>query len=174
MSDTKRDCYEVLEVPRDATDDQIKKAYRKKAMLYHPDRNPGNKEAEEKFKEATQAYEILSKPETRRQYDQFGWAAFDHGRGMGGGGPGGFGGLNMEDALRAFASAFGGGGGGIFETLFGGGMRGGGEPGGPARGADLHYGIKIDFEEAAFGSTFFNAPATTEIYTLSLHAALPI
>lgn len=153
MSDTKRDCYEVLEVPRDATDDQIKKAYRKKAMLYHPDRNPGNKEAEEKFKEATQAYEILSKPETRRQYDQFGWAAFDHGRGMGGGGPGGFGGLNMEDALRAFASAFGGGGGGIFETLFGGGMRGGGEPGGPARGADLQYGIKIDFEEAAFGST---------------------
>ena len=77
----KRDCYEILEVPRDATDDQIKKAYRKKAMLYHPDRNPGNKEAEEKFKEATEAYDILSKPDSRRQYDQFGWAAFDHGRG---------------------------------------------------------------------------------------------
>ena len=149
----KRDCYEILEVPRDATDDQIKKAYRKKAMLYHPDRNPGNKEAEEKFKEATEAYDILSKPDSRRQYDQFGWAAFDHGRGGMGGGPGGFGGFSMEDAMRAFTSAFGGGGGGIFETLFGGGMRGGGAPNGPARGADLQYGLKIDFEEAAFGSS---------------------
>ena len=83
---SKRDCYEVLGVPRDATADQIKKAYRKLAMQYHPDRNPGDKSAEEKFKEVTAAYEILSKEDSRARYDQFGWDAFEHGGGHPGGG----------------------------------------------------------------------------------------
>lgn len=150
----KRDCYEVLGVPRNASDEQIKKAYRKLAMKYHPDRNPGDKEAEEKFKEATEAYEILSKPESHQQYDQFGWEAFEHGRGGGGFG-GGFGGIDLEEALRAFAGAFGGGGGGggFFDSLFGGMGGGRGRSGGRDRGADLRYDLTIDFEEAAFGSS---------------------
>ncbi len=148
-----RDCYEVLGVARDATEDQVKKAYRKLAMKYHPDRNPGNKDAEEKFKEATEAYEILSNPELRQRYDQFGWAAFE--RGAGRGGFGGASHIDLEEALRAFASAFGGGGGfgggSFFESLFG---SMGGERGrdGNGRGSDLRYDLEIDFEEAAFGS----------------------
>jgi chaperone protein DnaJ len=151
---TKRDCYEVLGVDRDASEDQIKKAYRKLAMKYHPDRNPGDKEAEEKFKEATESYEILSNPELHQRYDQFGWDAFERG-----GGRGGFGGgashIDLEEAMRAFASAFGGGGfggGSFFESLFGG--MGGASQGREARsrGSDLRYDLEIDFEEAAFGS----------------------
>ena len=81
---TKRDCYEVLGIERNASEDQIKKAYRKLAMKYHPDRNPGDKEAEEKFKEATESYEILSNPELHQRYDQFGWDAFERGGGRSG------------------------------------------------------------------------------------------
>lgn len=150
----KRDCYEVLGLARDASEDDVKKAYRKSAMKYHPDRNPGDKEAEEKFKEATEAYEILSSAELRQRYDQYGWGAFERGNGRGG-----FGGashIDLEEAMRAFASAFGGGGGfggSFFESLFGGGM-GGGERDrdGRGRGSDLRYDLEIDFEEAAFGS----------------------
>ncbi len=151
MSD-KRDCYEVLGIDRKATEDQVKKAYRKLAMKYHPDRNPGDKEAEEKFKEATEAYEILASAELRERYDQFGWAAFERG----GGGFGGAGHIDLEEALRAFASAFGGGGGGFggsfFESLFG--SMGGGarDRDGRTRGADLRYDLEIDFAEAAFGA----------------------
>ncbi len=151
----KRDCYEVLGVARDASEDQIKKAYRKMAMKYHPDRNPGDKEAEEKFKEATEAYEILSNPDLHQRYDQFGWDAFERGGGRNGFG-GGVGNIDLEEAMRAFASAFGGGGGGFggsfFESLFG---SMGGAPrdrDSRARGSDLRYDLEIDFEEAAFGS----------------------
>ena len=144
----KRDCYEVLGVPRDASEDQIKKAYRKLAMKYHPDRNPGDKSAEEKFKEVTGAYEILSNADSRMRYDQFGWDAFEHGGGRPGGG--GFGGgISLEDALRMFTGAFGGGGGGIFDSLFGGGRPR--NPDGPDRGADLRYDLELSFEEAVFG-----------------------
>lgn len=152
----KRDCYDVLGVPRDASEDQIKKAYRKLAMKYHPDRNPGDKDAEEKFKEATEAYEILSNPDLHQRYDQFGWDAFERGAGRGGFGPGGVGHIDLEEALRAFASAFGGGGsfggGSFFESLFG---TMGGTPRDRdtrTRGSDLRYDLEIDFEEAAFGS----------------------
>ena len=150
----KRDCYDVLGIPRGASEDQVKKAYRKLAMKYHPDRNPGDKEAEEKFKEATECYEILSSPELRPRYDQFGWAAFERGNGRGG--FGGAGHIDLEEALRAFASAFGGGGGGFggsfFESLFGGFGGGARDRDGRSRGSDLRYDLEIDFEESAFGS----------------------
>jgi molecular chaperone DnaJ len=148
-----RDCYEVLGIARDASEDQVKKAYRKLAMKYHPDRNPGDKQAEEKFKEATEAYEILSSAELRQRYDQFGWEAFA--RGGGRNGFGGAGHIDLEEAMRAFASAFGGGGfggGSFFESLFGGMGGGGRDREGRARGSDLRYDLEIDFEEAAFGS----------------------
>ncbi|MBR6021878.1 MAG: molecular chaperone DnaJ [Kiritimatiellae bacterium] len=146
---SKRDCYEVLGVPRDATADQIKKAYRKLAMQYHPDRNPGDKSAEEKFKEVTAAYEILSKEDSRARYDQFGWDAFEHGGGHPGGG--GFGGgITLEDALRMFTGAFGGGGGRTIFDLFTGGGRPA-DPDAPVRGADLRYDLELSFAEAAFG-----------------------
>lgn len=146
----KRDCYDVLGVARDATENHIKKAYRKLAMKYHPDRNPGDKEAEEKFKEATEAYEILADAERRQMYDQYGWAAFERGNGRG---FGGMGHMDIEDALRAFASAFGGGGmgAGFFEGLFGG-MGGSRSRSERSRGADLRYDLEIAFEEAAFGA----------------------
>ena len=152
---TKRDCYEVLGIARDASEDQIKKAYRKLAMKYHPDRNPGDKEAEEKFKEATESYEILSNSDLRQRYDQFGWEAFE--RGGGRNGFGGAGHIDLEEAMRAFASAFGGGGGGFggggfFESLFGGLGGAAHDPEARARGSDLRYDLEIDFEEAAFGS----------------------
>ena len=152
---TKRNCYEVLGIARDASEDHIKKAYRKLAMKFHPDRNPGDKDAEEHFKEATEAYEILSNPELRQRYDQFGWEAFERGGGRGGG----FGGgahIDLEEAMRAFASAFGGGGsfggGSFFESLFGGMGGASRDPEARSRGSDLRYDLEIDFEEAAFGS----------------------
>ena len=114
----KRDYYEVLGVSKTATADEIKSAYRKLAMKYHPDRNPGDKEAEEKFKEAAEAYDVLHDAEKRQRYDQFGH------QGMGGQGFGGFGGggMNMEDIFSAFGDIFSGGGGG-FSSFFGGGSR---------------------------------------------------
>ena len=126
-----RDFYEVLGVPKNSSEDDIKRAYRKLAMKYHPDKNPGDKSAEEKFKEATQAYEVLKDPKKRSQFDQFGTAAFE-GPGAQGGGFGGFGGagFDISDALRAFMNDFGGDS--FFSDLFG--MGGGGQaPGRQAR-----------------------------------------
>lgn len=154
MSTEKRDCYEVLGVERGAEEGVIKKAYRKLAVKFHPDKNPGDHEAEEKFKEITEAYEILSDANKRAQYDQFGHQAFAPG-GRGGGFGGGMGGgIDLEEALRTFMGAFGGGGGGgggsIFDDFFGGG--GGGGRGGAERGADMRFELEIDFEEAVLGS----------------------
>jgi molecular chaperone DnaJ len=136
----KRDFYEILGVNRDASDDEIKKAYRKLAMKHHPDRNPDNPKSEEHFKEAKEAYEILSDANKRAAYDQYGHAGVDPQAGMGGGG---FGGGNFSDAF-----------GGIFDEIFGGG-RGGGGGGGRSnvyRGADLRYNLEITLEQAAHGT----------------------
>ncbi len=148
----KRDYYEVLGVPKDASDVDVKKAYRKLAMQFHPDRNPGNKEAENKFKETSEAYEVLSDANKRKQYDQFGHdglkASF---------GPGGFDFsrdfTHYADLEDLFGDLFGEGG-GIFDSFFGGGggRRKASSRSGPQRGADLRFDLEIDFEEAAFGS----------------------
>ena len=147
-----RDYYDILGVDRGSEDDAIKTAYRKMAMKYHPDRNPGDKGAEESFKEATQAYEVLKDPQKRRQYDQFGHAAFS-GAGAGHGGTyGGYDQFDLSDALRAFMRDFGGGGGGggsVFEEFFGGGARGGRR--GKSRGEDLRVRIPLTLEEIATG-----------------------
>jgi molecular chaperone DnaJ len=135
----KRDCYEVLGVERSAGPDEIKKAYRMLAIKYHPDKNPGDKSAEEKFKELGEAYDILSDPQKRPIYDQHGHAAFD--RRAGGFGAGGF-----HDPLDIFREVFGGGG--IFEDLFGGGRSDSTQP---QRGNDLRYDMEITFEDAAHG-----------------------
>lgn len=135
----KRDFYDILGVARNATDEEIKKSYRKLAMKYHPDRNPDSKEAEGKFKEAKEAYEMLSDPQKRAAYDQYGHAGVDPNMGGFGGGGQGFGG---------FSDAFGD----IFGDIFGGGGTRGGR-GGPQvyRGADLRYSMEITLEEAAHG-----------------------
>ena len=145
MADKKRDYYEVLGVDRNAGDDDLKRAYRKLAKKYHPDINPGDKEAEEKFKEATEAYGVLSDPEKRRQYDQFGHAAFEGGAG----GRGGFDFSGMD-----FSDIFGGMGGfgDIFSDLFGGGASRSSNSG-PRRGASLRAMVHLTFEEAVFGCT---------------------
>ena len=141
----KRDYYEVLGVSRDATAEQIKKAYRKLAVKYHPDKNQGDKEAEEKFKELGEAYEALSDEDKRAAYDRFGHDAFAAG-GMGAGrGAGGF-----HDPRDLFSQVFGGSYGGIFEEFFGGSRRGGGS--GRQRGSDLRYDLEITLEEAASGT----------------------
>jgi molecular chaperone DnaJ len=145
---TKRDFYEVLGVERGASTDDIKKAYRKMAMQYHPDRNPGDKAAEEKFKELGEAYEVLSDDQKRAAYDRYGHAAFQQG-GMSGGFGGGGGAV---DPFEIFREVFGGasGGGGIFEEFFnGGGARRSRD--GRQRGADLRYDLQITLEEAATG-----------------------
>lgn len=140
----KRDYYEVLGVDKSASTDEIKKAYRKKAKQYHPDLNPGDKEAEAKFKEANEAYEVLSDEQKKARYDQFGHAGVDPNYGAGG--AGGFGGGFGEDFDLGdiFSSFFGGGAGG-----FGGGRRA--NPNGPRRGEDLQSSVTISFEEAAKG-----------------------
>lgn len=139
---TKHDPYEILGVQRSANDDEIKRAYRKLAVKYHPDKNPGDPAAEEKFKEIGEAYEILTDPDKRAAYDRYGHAAFSQGGGFSSGG-GGF-----HDPFDLFREVFGasGGGGGIFEQFFGG---GGGAAG---RGSDLRYDLQISLEEAALGA----------------------
>jgi molecular chaperone DnaJ len=145
---TKRDYYEILEISRESDADGLKKAYRKLAVKYHPDKNPGDKAAEEKFKELSHAYEILSDPQKRAAYDQYGHAAFDP---RARGGHGGFsGGGGFHDPFDIFRDVFGGGGINL-EDLFGGGGGGRRDPAGPQRGADLRYDLEIDFEEAAHG-----------------------
>ncbi len=142
MAESKRDYYEVLGVSKDADDAAIKKAYRVLAKKYHPDMNPGDQEAEKKFKEASEAYAVLSDAEKRRQYDQFGHAAFDGGAG----GAGGFGGFDFSGA--DFSDIFGD----IFGDLFGGGGRRSGRANnGPMKGANIRKSIRITFEEAVFG-----------------------
>ncbi len=138
----KRDYYEVLGLGRDATAEEVKKAYRQLAVKYHPDKNPGDKSAEEKFKELGEAYEVLNDPQKRAAYDQYGHAAFDP-RMRAGGRGGGF-----HDPFEIFREVFGGGTGSIFDELFGGGQR---EPTGPQRGSDLRYDLEITFEEAVLG-----------------------
>ncbi len=144
---TKRDYYEVLGVDKSADADTIKKAYRKLALKYHPDRNPGNKEAEEKFKEATEAYDVLSDEQKRPIYDQYGFAGLD---GMGGGAGGGY-----SHAFHDFSDIFGGAGGGfsdIFENIFGSGFGGSSRSSrSESDGASLRYELDLDFKEAVFG-----------------------
>lgn len=140
----KRDYYEVLGVSKNATEDEIKKAYRKLAKQYHPDFNPGDKEAERKFKEVSEAHEVLSDKEKRQKYDQFGHAAFDPAYGGGqGGGFGGFGGFG--DVGDIFDTFFGGGFGGF------GGASGGSRAQAPQKGSNIEMRLNITFEEAAFG-----------------------
>lgn len=138
----KRDFYEVLGVEKSATDDEIKKAYRKLAKKYHPDVNPGDKQAEAKFKEVGEAYEILSNQEKRARYDQFGHAGVDPSYGGGAGGYGGFGGFEDVDLGDLFGSFFGGGFGGSTRTR---------NPNGPIRGRSIDLTISLTFEEAALG-----------------------
>lgn len=142
----KRDYYEVLSVDRGANEETVKSAYRKLALKYHPDRNPGNKEAEEKFKEATEAYEVLKDPQKRRAYDQFGHVGVRQAAGAGFGFSG-FESFDLGDALRAFMRDFGGGS--IFDDFFGMGM--GGSRRRRNRGEDLRIRIKLTLEEIATG-----------------------
>ena len=138
MADQKRDSYEVLGVDKGADDATLKKAYREMAKKYHPDMHPGDKDAEAKFKEASEAYAVLSDPDKRRQYDQFGHSAFDGGMG---GGAGGFDFSGMD-----FSDIFGD----IFGDFFGGG-RSSRSSNGPMKGSNIRTSIRIKFEEAAFG-----------------------
>jgi len=138
MAETKRDYYEVLGVDKSADEASIKKAYRRLAKKYHPDMNPGDAEAEKKFKEVNEAYAVLSDPDKKAKYDQFGHAAFE----AGGGGYGdfsGFGGMDFDISD-------------IFSSFFGGGMGGGGGRRGPVRGDDINVRLTLDFEEAVFGT----------------------
>lgn len=143
---TKRDYYEVLSVSKSASGDEIKKAYRKLALQYHPDRNPGDTEAEEKFKEAAEAYDVLSNEEKKARYDRFGHAGMS---GAAGGGGFNGGGMNMDDIFSHFGDIFGGGGGGGFSDFFGGG--GGGRGGRNNRGSNLRVKLKLTYAEMANG-----------------------
>ena len=138
----KRDYYEVLGIQKGASEDEIKKAYKKLARKYHPDMNPGDKEAEEKFKEVNEANEVLSDPEKKARYDQFGFAGVDPNYGAGAGGAGGFGGgFDFGDLGDIFGSFFGGG--------FGGGRRA--NPNAPQRGESIRASVSVSFTDAAFG-----------------------
>jgi len=137
----KRDYYEVLGVSKEASAEEIKKAYRKQALKYHPDKNPDDKASEEKFKEAAEAYEILSSPEKKQRYDQFGHA------GVGGAAGGGGGGMNMEDIFSSFGDIFGGFGG------FGGGFGGGGRQQRVNKGSNLRVKVKLNLSEVVNGVT---------------------
>lgn len=143
MPTDKRDYYEVLGVERNATDEEVKRAYRKLAVKFHPDKNPDDPHAEEKFKELGEAYDVLIDSDKRAAYDRFGHAAFAPGGA-------GFGGSAFHDPFEIFREVFGGGGfgGGIFETFFGGSDR----PEDRRRGSDLRYDLQIKLEEAAFGA----------------------
>lgn len=141
MAENKRDYYDVLGISKNADDAAIKKAYRVLAKKYHPDANPGDKNAEKMFKEASEAYAVLSDPEKRRQYDQFGHAAFEGGAG----GSGGFGGFDFSSFEGA--DIFGD----IFGDLFGGGRRHSGPSNGPIQGANVRTSVRLTFEEAIFG-----------------------
>jgi len=140
----KEDYYEILDVDKNATAAEIKKAYRKKAIKYHPDKNPGDKTAEEKFKKAAEAYEVLNNPDKKAKYDQYGHAAFE------GGGAGGFGGggMNMEDIFSQFGDIFGGGFGGGGFSGFGGGQ---GRSGARVKGSNLRIKVKLTLEEILNG-----------------------
>lgn len=140
---SKRDYYEVLGVPKGASADEIKKAYRKIAMQHHPDKNPGDKAAEEKFKEAAEAYDVLSNADKKAQYDRFGHAGMSGGGGFGGG----QGGMRMEDIFQNFGDIFGDD---MFGSFFGGGGRGGRRQG--SRGANLRVKLKMNYEEIAKGA----------------------
>src|SRR5690606_14700233 len=139
----KRDYYDVLGVSRNADQAEIKSAYRKLAIKYHPDKNPNNKEAEEKFKEAAEAYEVLSNPEKRSRYDQFGHAGASSGFGGAGGG------MNMEDIFSQFGDIFGGGG-SPFDSFFGGGGSRSGRR--VSKGSNLRIKVKLTLQEIAHGA----------------------
>ena len=146
----KRDFYEILGVQKTATEAEIKKAYRKTAMQYHPDRNPDDKAAEDKFKEAAEAYEILSDPQKKARYDRFGHAGVGGNAGGGGGGFGG--GMTMEDIFSQFGDIFGDGGGSPFDSFFGRGG-GGGRRARGQRGSNLRIKVALTLEEVANGVT---------------------
>jgi molecular chaperone DnaJ len=153
----KRDYYEVLGVEKTASAEEIKKAYRKKAIQYHPDKNPGDKAAEEKFKEAAEAYEVLSDPQKRQRYDQYGFA------GMGGAGGFSGGGMSMEDIFSHFGDIFQGAGfdlGDIGEMFMGGGRSRGGQR--VRRGSDLRGKVTLTLEEIA-SAVGFSLPKTASI-----------
>ena len=143
----KRDYYEILIVQRTATEEEIKKSYRRLAVKFHPDKNPGDKTAEESFKELSEAYEVLNDAQKRAAYDQYGHAAFDPRQRAGRGGGGGF--HDPFDIFREVFSQQSGSGGGIFDDLFGAGSRS--NPTGALRGADLRYDLEISFDESAHG-----------------------
>ncbi|MBQ4315433.1 MAG: DnaJ domain-containing protein, partial [Lentisphaeria bacterium] len=142
-----QDYYDILGVSKNATSEEIKKAYRKLAIKYHPDKNPGNKEAEEKFKEVSQAYEVVGNPEKRRQYDQLGHEAYTNA-----GNGGAYDSRHAQDIFSQFFGGFGGGGGFNFEDLFGGGGSRRRNPNAPVPGDDLRYDMEIDFEDAVYGA----------------------
>ena len=141
---TKRDFYEILEVSKDSSPEEIKKAYRQKAIKYHPDKNPGKKEAEEKFKEAAEAYEVLSDADKKRRYDQYGHAGMGNNGGFSGFG----GGMSMEDIFQHFGDVFGGGGNDPFSSFFGGGRS---REKTVNHGSNLRVKVKMTLEEIAHG-----------------------
>src|SRR6201995_911556 len=144
---SKRDYYEILGVAKSANDEDIKKAYRKMAIKYHPDKNPDDKQAEENFKEAAEAYEVLSSPEKRQRYDQYGHAANASSANGGGYGAGG---MNMDDIFSQFGDIFGGGS--PFEGFFGGGRQGNGGGRRVQRGSNLRIKVRLTLEEIANGT----------------------